>query len=57
MQHELAAGSAGIGADDGCLNAELVGRTGLALADAFHLRSMERIQLPATLALLLRADL
>src|SRR6516162_9669044 len=32
MQHELAAGRAGIGADDGCLNAELVGRTGLALA-------------------------
>src|SRR5262245_56679403 len=27
MQHELAAGRAGIGADDGCLNAELVGRT------------------------------
>src|SRR3974390_1425296 len=57
MQHELAAGRAGIGADDGCLNAELVGRTGLALADAFDLRSMERIKLPATLALLLRADL
>lgn len=57
MQHELAAGRASIGADDGCLNAELVGRTGLALADAFHLRSMERIQLPATLALVLRADL
>src|SRR6201993_4986333 len=57
MQYELAAGRAGIGADDGCLNAELVGSTGLALPDACHLRSLELIQLPATLALLLRADL
>ena len=57
MQYELAARRAGIGADDGFLNAELVGRACLALADAFHLRGMERIQLPTPLALLLRADL
>jgi hypothetical protein len=30
---------------------------GLALADAFHFRSVEGIKLPAALALLLRADL
>lgn len=40
-----------------CLHPELVRRAGLALADAFHLRGMERIRLPAALALLLRADL
>src|ERR1051325_3214966 len=57
MQHELAARCAGIGADDRRLNAELVRRTGLALANAFHLRGMKGIKLPATLALLLRADL
>src|SRR4029079_337803 len=57
MQHELAARRTGIGADDGGLDAELVGRAGLALTDAFHLRGVEGIKLPATLALLLRADL
>ena len=47
----------GIGGDDRGLDAELVGRAGLALADAFDLGGMEGIKLPAALALLLRADL
>lgn len=55
MQHELTAGRTGIGANDRCL--EFVGRTGLAVADTFHLWGVERIQLPATPALLLRTDL
>ena len=42
MQHELIAGRAGIGANDRCLDVEFVGRTGLALADTFHLWSVER---------------
>src|SRR5208337_2515318 len=33
MQHELAAGRASIGADDGCRNAELVGALDLALPE------------------------
>ena len=57
MQHELAAGGAGVGSDDGCLDPELIGRAGFALADALGLGSMEGIQLPAALALLLGADL
>ncbi len=57
VQHELAAGSAGVGGDDRDLDAELVGRAGLALADALGLWGMEGIQLPATLALLLGPDL
>jgi hypothetical protein len=57
LQHELAARRAGIGGDDGDLHPEFVGLAGLALADAFDLGSMEGIQLPAALALLLRADL
>jgi hypothetical protein len=57
MQHELAAWRAGIGGDDRGLDAELVGRAGLAFADAFDLGSVEGIQLLAALALLLRADL
>ena len=57
MQHELAARSAGVGGDDRDLDAELVGRAGLALADALGLGGMEGIQLPATLALLVGADL
>src|SRR5260370_7697831 len=57
VQHELAARRAGVGGDDRNLDAELVGGTGLALADAFGLRSMEGIQLPAALALLLGSDL
>src|SRR3979409_166168 len=57
VQHELAARGAGVGGDDRDLDAELVGRAGLALADAFGLRGMEGIQLPTTLALLLGPDL
>src|ERR1700738_5635956 len=53
VQHELAARRAGVGGDDRNLDAELVGRTGLAFADAFGLGGMEGIQLPAALALLL----
>jgi hypothetical protein len=37
--------------------AQLAGRAGLALADAFDLGVVEGIQLPAALALLLRANL
>ncbi len=57
MQHELTARGAGIGGDDRGFDAELVGRRGLALADAFDLGRVEGIKLPAALALLLRADL
>src|SRR5437868_9747401 len=57
VQHELAAGSRPVVGRDRGLHAELVRRGCLALADTFGLRGMERIQLPATLALLLRADL
>ena len=57
VQHELAARRAGIGGDDRDLDAELVGRAGLALADAFDLGGVEGIELPAALALLLGADL
>src|SRR2546426_11115567 len=57
VQHELATRCPGIGGDDGSLHTELIRRAGLALADALHLRSVEGIQLPAALALLLRADL
>jgi hypothetical protein len=56
VQHKLAAGGAGVGGDDGDLDAELVGRTGLAFADALGLGGMEGIQLPAALALLLERD-
>ena len=57
VQHELAARGAGVGGDDRGLDAELVGRAGLALADALDLGSVEGIELPAALALLLGADL
>jgi hypothetical protein len=57
MQHELTARGAGVGGDDGDLDAELVGRAGLALADALGLGGMEGIELPATLTLLLASDL
>ena len=50
-------GARTLGGDDRDLDAELIGRAGLALADALDLRSMEGIQLPAALALLLRTDL
>ena len=57
LQHELAARGTGIGGDDRDLDAELVGRAGLAFADALDLRGVEGIELPAALALALRADL
>src|SRR5580692_8584937 len=57
VQHELATWGARIGGYDRDLDAELVGRTGLAFADALDLGGMEGIELPAALALLLRADL
>jgi hypothetical protein len=47
MQHELAARGTGIGGDDRDLDAELVGRTGLAFANALDLRGVEGIELPA----------
>ncbi len=53
VQHKQAAGSPAVVGDDGGLHAELVGRGGLAFADALHLRGMEGIELPAALALLL----
>src|SRR2546430_1648318 len=56
MQHELTRRCPRIGGDDGSLHTELVRGAGLALADALHLRSVEGIQLPAALALLLRTD-
>ena len=56
LQHELAARRAGIGGDDGDLHPELIGRGGLALANAL-LRGVEGIKLPAALALLLPADM
>src|ERR1041385_2383813 len=57
VQHELTAWGAGVGGDDRGLDAELVGGAGLAFADALDLGSVEGIELPAALALLLRADL
>src|SRR6202048_4352826 len=57
VQHEPAARRAGVGGDNRNLDVELVGRTGLALADAFGLGGLEGIQLPAALALLLGSDL
>src|SRR5579862_5709150 len=36
VEDELSAGRAGVGGDDGDFDAELVGRAGLALADAFR---------------------
>jgi hypothetical protein len=53
----LAARSAGIGGDDRSFDAELVGRAGFALADAFDLGRVEGIELPPELALLLGTDL
>src|SRR5258705_4028804 len=57
VQHEQATGSPAIVGDDGGLHSELVRHGGRSFADALHLRGMERIKLPAALALLLRADL
>jgi hypothetical protein len=55
--HELAARRLAVGDDDGGLHAEFIRRVGLALANALPLRRVGGIQLPAALALLLRADL
>src|SRR5262245_25159355 len=57
VQHELATRGPRIGGDDGSLHTELIRGDGLALADALHLRSVEGIQLPTALALLLGTDL
>jgi hypothetical protein len=57
MEHELAARRAAVGGDDRSLDAEFVKCGGFAFADALDLGSMEGIELPATLALLLRPDL
>src|ERR1700682_5829427 len=57
VQHELASWRSGVGADDRDLDAELVGRARLALADAFDLGRVEGIELPAALALPLGANL
>jgi len=57
VQHELAGRGAAVGGHDRDLDAELVGRARLALADALDLGGMEGIELPAALALLLGADL
>jgi hypothetical protein len=52
MQHELTARRTSVGGDDRDLDAELVGRAGLALADTLGLRGVEGIELPAALTLL-----
>ena len=57
VQHELATRGPRIGGDDGSLHTELIRGAGLALADALHLLSVEGIQLPTALALLLGTDL
>src|SRR6516165_3472453 len=57
VHHEPPSGRSAIGGDDGGLHTELVRGAGFAPADALHLRSVEGIELPAALALLLGADL
>jgi len=57
VEDELAALAASVGGGERDLDAELVGRPGLALADALGLRRMPGIELPAALAMLLPADL
>ena len=57
VQDELAALGLRDGDSDRHLAAELVGRPGLALADALDLRSVQRIDLRPALALILEADL
>src|ERR1700756_3776596 len=56
VQHELPALGRGDRGDDRDLAAELVGRPGLAFADALYLWRMQRIDLGSTLTLLLLAD-
>jgi hypothetical protein len=57
MQHELAAPGRRGGRCDGDLAAELVGAAGLALTDAFDLGRVQRIDLGATLAVILQEHL
>src|ERR1700676_4555728 len=56
VQHELPALGRGDRGDNRDLAAELVGRPGLAFADALHLGGVQRVDLGAALALLLMAD-
>ena len=56
MQHELPALGHGDRGHDRDLAAELVGRPGLAFADALHLGGVQRVDLGAALALLLMTD-
>ena len=55
VQHELAALGLGRRGGDRHLAAELVGRPGLAFADAFDLGRVQRIDLVAALAMVLKA--
>jgi hypothetical protein len=55
MQHEQATWRLAVIGDDGGLHTEFVRRSRLAFADALDLRGVEGIELPAALALLLRA--
>jgi len=57
VQHEQATWRLAVIGDDGGLHTEFVRRSRLAFADALDLRGVEGIELPAALALLLRADL
>src|SRR5262245_53056552 len=54
MEHELAAGRAADGRGHADLDAELVRLVRLAFADALHFRGVERIDLAAPFAALLR---
>ena len=56
VEDELAALAALVGGGQRDLDAELVRGSGLSLADAFDLRGMPGIELPAALTLLLCAD-
>src|SRR6202040_2746365 len=56
VQHELPAVGRGDRGDNRDLAAELVGRPGLAFADALHLGGVQRVDLGAALALLLMTD-
>ena len=57
VEYELTAGGSGVGGGDRDLAAELVGLVCLAFGDALDLRGVQAVELPATLALLLGADL
>ena len=57
MEDELAALAPFVGGGERNLDAELIRRSRLSLADALGLRRVPRVELPAALALLLAADL